>query len=163
MTGYMSIILPIRSPNALSLPAGMGQAFAEEMHQLWTTAKKQLNKRFRSDHYQTKVEAIKNHISLQEEQIYTALHEESRQYSLALAIRPSDNVDFRENFVDDELENAELANEIADLTESDLMQNGLMQNSVVPTRSKKPPLKPRPNRKPFSLSQTTSKIPNPLP
>lgn len=39
-----------RSSQALSLPAGMAQPFADEMHQLWTTAKKQLNKRFRSDH-----------------------------------------------------------------------------------------------------------------
>lgn len=100
-----------RNPQALSLPAGMGQTFADEMHNLWAVAKKQLNKRFRSDHYQTKVEAIKNQISLKEEQAYTALHEESRQYSLALAIRPTDNKPiFVENFGDEE----ENLNDLAD-------------------------------------------------
>lgn len=99
-----------RNPQALSLPAGMGQAFADEMHTLWATAKKQLNKRFRSDHYQTKVEAIKNQISLKEEQAYTALHEESRQYSLALAIRPTDNKPiFVENFGDEDDNSSDLA------------------------------------------------------
>lgn len=80
-----------RSPLALNLPAGMGQIFANDIHHLWITARKQLNKRFRSDHYQTKVEAIKNEISLKEEQAYHALHEESKQYSLSLTVRPSDN------------------------------------------------------------------------
>lgn len=120
-----------RSPQALSLPAGMAQPFADEMHILWATAKKQLNKRFRSDHYQSKVEAIKNQISLKEEQAYTALHEESRQYSLALAIRPSDNKPiFVESFGDEDL--ADVENLTNDL---DFDKNNSTHNSLKPTKT----------------------------
>ncbi len=80
-----------RTPKAIALPAGMGKKFADDVHQLWLIAQKKLNQRFRSDHYQAKVEAIKNEISLKEEQAYHALHEESKQYSLALTVRSSDN------------------------------------------------------------------------
>lgn len=88
---YVHNFVDARSPTALQLPAGMGQQLAEDVSQFWLTAKRQLNKRFRSEHYQSKIEAIKNEISLKEEQAYNALHEEGKQYSLALALRPSDN------------------------------------------------------------------------
>lgn len=80
-----------RAPKALQLPAGMGQQLAEDVTQFWLSAKRQLNKRFRSEHYQTKIEAIKNEINAREEQAYDALHQEGKQYSLALALRSSDN------------------------------------------------------------------------
>lgn len=88
---YVHNFADARSPKALQLPAGMGQKLADDMKQFWLTLKRQLHKRFRSDHYQSKVEAIKNQISLREEQAYNALHEEGKQYSLALTLRASDN------------------------------------------------------------------------
>lgn len=80
-----------RAPIALALPAGMGQTLAEDIKTCWLALKRQLNQRFRSDHYQSKVEAIRNQISLQEQQAYDALNEEGKQYALALAVRASDN------------------------------------------------------------------------
>lgn len=88
---YVNNFSDSRSPTALQLPAGMGHALAEDIKQFWLSAKRQLNKRFRSEHYQSKIEAIKNEISLREELAYNQLHEEGKQYSLALALRPSDN------------------------------------------------------------------------
>ena len=57
----------MRTSIALDLPAGMGKQLAEDVKTFWLTTKRQLNQRFRSEHYQTKVEAIKNEISLREE------------------------------------------------------------------------------------------------
>jgi len=88
---YVHNFVDARTPIALDLPAGMGKKLAEDVKTFWLTTKRQLNQRFRSEHYQSKVEAIKNEISLREEQVYHALHEEGKQYSLALALRPSDN------------------------------------------------------------------------
>lgn len=88
---YVHNFVDARTPIALDLPAGMGKQLAEDVKTFWLTTKRQLNQRFRSEHYQSKVEAIKNEISLREEQVYHALHEEGKQYSLALALRPSDN------------------------------------------------------------------------
>lgn len=88
---YVHNFLDSRTPIALALPAGMGKQLAEDVKTFWLTTKRQLNQRFRSEHYQSKVEAIKNEISLREEQVYNALHEEGKQYSLALTLRPSDN------------------------------------------------------------------------
>lgn len=88
---YVHNFADSRSPKSLSLPAGYGQQLADDVKNLWLNSKRQLHIRFRSDHYQNKVEAIKNQISLQEEQAYQALHEESKQFSLALTLRPFDN------------------------------------------------------------------------
>lgn len=88
---YVHNFQDARSPTALQLPAGMAKKLSDDVTQFWLTAKRQLNKRFRSEHYQSKIEAIKNEISLREEQAYNELHEEGKQYSLALALRPSDN------------------------------------------------------------------------
>ncbi|MFW2176307.1 MULTISPECIES: AAA family ATPase [unclassified Moraxella] len=88
---YVHNFVDARQPIALTLPAGMGQRLADDMKQFWLTTKKLLNQRFRSEHYQSKVEAIKNEISQREEQAFNALHEEGKQYSLALTLRPSDN------------------------------------------------------------------------
>lgn len=116
---YVHNFADARSPVALQLPAGMGQQLADDIKTFWIAAKRQLNKRFRSEHYQSKIEAIKNEISLREEQAYNALHEEGKQYSLALALRPSDNKpifiqsDFQEktdlDMPDDLLSSSELA------------------------------------------------------
>lgn len=103
---YVNNFSDNRSPTALQLPAGMGHALADDVKQFWLIAKRQLNKRFRSEHYQSKIEAIKNEISLREELAYNELHEEGKQYSLALALRPSDNKpifiqsDFQDNAAD---------------------------------------------------------------
>ena len=88
---YVHNFVEARTPLALALPAGMGQQLADDLKNFWLATKRQLNQRFRSEHYQSKVEAIKNEISLREEQVYNALHEEGKQYSLALTLRPSDN------------------------------------------------------------------------
>lgn len=88
---YVHNFVDNRSPKSLALPAGYGQQLADDIKNLWLAVKRQLNRRFRSDNYQTKVEEIKNQISLQEEQAYHALQEESKQLSLALTVRSSDN------------------------------------------------------------------------
>lgn len=88
---YVHNFVEARTPLALALPAGMEQQLADDVKNFWLATKRQLSQRFRSEHYQSKVEAIKNEISLREEQVYNALHEEGKQYSLALTLRPSDN------------------------------------------------------------------------
>ena len=88
---YVHNFSDARAPIALALPASMGQMLADDIKACWLALKRQLNQRFRSDHYQSKVEAIRNQISLQEQQAYDALNEEGKQYALALAVRASDN------------------------------------------------------------------------
>ncbi|WP_394261400.1 AAA family ATPase [Moraxella boevrei] len=103
---YVHHFTDSRSPIALALPTGTAQDFANDIKQLWLSAKRLLNQRFRSEHYQSKVEAIKNQISLQEEQAFLALNEEGKQFSLTLSVRPFDNkpvfvpVDENENLAD---------------------------------------------------------------
>lgn len=80
-----------RSPIALQLDTGLAIEFSQEIKNLWLSAKRVLNQRFRSEHYQAKVEAIKNQTSLQEEQAYQALNEEGKQFSLTLSVRAFDN------------------------------------------------------------------------
>lgn len=80
-----------RTPMALRLPAGQANLLQQEVNNLWQQAKKRLNQRFRSDHYQSKIEAIKNDTHQQETQAYEALSAEGKQYDLALTFRPFDN------------------------------------------------------------------------
>lgn len=81
-----------RSPIAIALPAGLGNSFANAVHQLWLDSKQALNRRFRSDYYQSKIEAIKNETSRSEQAAYEALTEEGRQYSLELVTDDSDRM-----------------------------------------------------------------------
>lgn len=80
-----------RTPVALHLPAGQGAMLQQQVDNLWQQAKKRLGQRFRSDHYQSKIEAIKNRTHQQESHAYEALNAEGKQYDLALTFRPFDN------------------------------------------------------------------------
>ncbi|ALF60542.1 peptidase S16 [Psychrobacter urativorans] len=80
-----------RTPMALHLPAGQSILLQQQVNNLWQQAKKRLNQRFRSDHYQSKIEAIKNATHQQETHAYDALNAEGKQYDLALTFRPFDN------------------------------------------------------------------------
>lgn len=80
-----------RTPLALQLPAGQALVLQQQVNSLWQHAKNRLNQRFRSDHYQHKIEAIKNHTHQQETQAYDALNAEGKQYNLALTFRAFDN------------------------------------------------------------------------
>lgn len=88
---YVHNFADARAPIALQLETGSATVFAQEIKNLWFSAKRTLNQRFRSEHYQAKVEAIKNQTSLQEEQAYQALNEEGKQFSLTLSVRAFDN------------------------------------------------------------------------
>lgn len=80
-----------RTPMSIHLPAGEAALLQQQVNNLWQQAKKRLNQRFRSDHYQSKIEAIKNDTHQQESQAYAALNAEGKQYDLALTFRPFDN------------------------------------------------------------------------
>lgn len=80
-----------RTPQALRLPAGHGQILQQQVNQLWQQAKKRLSQRFRSDQYQSKIEAIKNDTHQKESQAYDDLNTEGKQYDLALTFRAFDN------------------------------------------------------------------------
>ena len=80
-----------RTPQALRLPAGQGQILQQQVNQLWQQAKKRLSQRFRSDQYQSKIEAIKNATHQKESQAYDDLNTEGKQYDLALTFRAFDN------------------------------------------------------------------------
>lgn len=80
-----------RTPQALRLPAGQGQILQQQVNQLWQHAKKRLSQRFRSDQYQSKIEAIKNETHQKESQAYDDLNTEGKQYDLALTFRAFDN------------------------------------------------------------------------
>lgn len=99
---YVHNFTDARSPIALQLPTGMATIFADDVKNLWEKSKRLLNQRFSSEHYQSKVEAIKNQTSLQEEQAYLALNEEGKQFSLMLSVRPFDNKPVFVNTLDDE-------------------------------------------------------------
>ncbi|MGX8219780.1 AAA family ATPase [Psychrobacter celer] len=80
-----------RTPQALSLPAGQAEILQQQVSQLWQQAKKRLSQRFRSDQYQSKIEAIKNATHQKESQAYDVLNAEGKQYDLALTFRSFDN------------------------------------------------------------------------
>lgn len=80
-----------RTPLALSLPAGQAHLLQQQVNELWTQAKKRLSQRFRSDQYQSKIEAIKNETHQKESLAYDALNAEGKQYDLALTFRSHDN------------------------------------------------------------------------
>ena len=80
-----------RKPLALRLHTGQGILLQQQVNTLWQQASKRLNQRFRSDHYQSKIEAINNTSQQQESQAYEALNAEGKAYDLTLSFRPYDN------------------------------------------------------------------------
>ncbi|GAA0797283.1 ATP-binding protein [Psychrobacter piscatorii] len=80
-----------RTPLALRLPAGQAALLQQQVNNLWQQAKKRLSQRFRSDQYQSKIEAIKNSTHQKESHAYDALNAEGKQYDLALTFRSFDN------------------------------------------------------------------------
>lgn len=80
-----------RTPLALHLPAGQAVLLQQQINELWLQAKKRLSQRFRSDQYQSKIEAIKNDTHQKESLAYDALNAEGKQYDLALTFRSFDN------------------------------------------------------------------------
>ncbi|HAV48364.1 MAG TPA: peptidase S16, partial [Psychrobacter sp.] len=68
-----------------------GQILQQQVNQLWQQAKKRLSQRFRSDQYQSKIEAIKNDTHQKESQAYDDLNTSGKQYDLALTFRAFDN------------------------------------------------------------------------
>lgn len=80
-----------RTPLALRLPAGQASLLQQQVNHLWQQAKKRLSQRFRSDQYQSKIEAIKNDTHQKESQAYELLNAEGKQYDLALTFRSFDN------------------------------------------------------------------------
>ena len=80
-----------RRPVSLRLPAGQALQLEQQVNHLWLQAKKRLSQRFRSDHYQSKIESIKNATHQKESHAYDALSAEGKEYDLALIFRPSDN------------------------------------------------------------------------
>lgn len=80
-----------RTPLALRLPAGQAALLQQQVNNLWQQAKKRLSQRFRSDQYQSKIEAIKNNTHQKESHAYDALNAEDKQYDLALTFRSFDN------------------------------------------------------------------------
>lgn len=88
---YVHNFIDPRIPVALHLPAGDALLLQQQVEHLWQQAKKRLSQRFRSDHYQSKIEAIKNDTHQKESHAYDALNAEGKQYDLALTFRPFDN------------------------------------------------------------------------
>ena len=80
-----------RTPLALRLSAGQASLLQQQVNHLWQHAKKRLSQRFRSDQYQSKIEAIKNNTHQKESHAYEVLNAEGKQYDLALTFRPFDN------------------------------------------------------------------------
>ncbi|KAF0570149.1 ATP-dependent protease La [Psychrobacter nivimaris] len=80
-----------RTPLALRLPADQASLLQQQVNNLWQQAKKRLSQRFRSDQYQSKIEAIKNSTHQKESHAYDALNAEGKQYDLALTFRSFDN------------------------------------------------------------------------
>lgn len=80
-----------RTPCAIALPSGDGARLKQIVDDLWLTAKKRLNQRFRSEGYQSQIEAIKNETHERETQAYEALDAEGKQYDLKLSFREHDN------------------------------------------------------------------------
>lgn len=111
-----------RTPQALRLPAGQGQLLQQQVNQLWQQAKKRLSQRFRSDQYQSKIEAIKNATHQKESQAYDDLNTEGKQYDLALTFRAFDN---KAVFVHP----SQLPKEDSDASDSELKDDKTFHNS----------------------------------
>ena len=88
---YVQNFTDPRTPLALRLPAGQATVLQHQVNTLWQQAKKRLSQRFRSDQYQSKIEAIKNDTHQKESHAYDVLNAEGKQYDLALTFRPFDN------------------------------------------------------------------------
>ncbi len=80
-----------REPIAICLPAGQALKLQNEVDNLWQNAKKRLSQRFRSEQYQSKIEAIKNDTHQKESQAYEELSAEGKQFDLTLTFRAFDN------------------------------------------------------------------------
>ena len=88
---YVHNFIDPRTPLALRLPAGQAALLQQQVNNLWQQAKKRLSQRFRSDQYQSKIEAIKNNTHQKESHAYDVLNAEGKQYDLALTFRSFDN------------------------------------------------------------------------
>ena len=88
---YVHNFIDPRTPSALQLPAGQANQLQQQVNNLWLQAKKRLSQRFRSDYYQSQIEAIKNSAHEKESQAYEVLNAEGKQYDLTLSFRSSDN------------------------------------------------------------------------
>lgn len=80
-----------RTPVALRMSAGQAALLQQQVTHLWQQAKKRLSQRFRSDQYQSQIEAIKNNTHQKESHAYEALNAEGKQYDLMLTFRAFDN------------------------------------------------------------------------
>lgn len=80
-----------REPIALCLPAGQALTLQTEVDRLWQNANKRLSQRFRSEQYQSKIEAIKNDTHQKESMAYEELSAEGKQFDLTLTFRAFDN------------------------------------------------------------------------
>ncbi len=88
---YVHNFIDPRTPLSLRLPAGQAQQLQQQVNDLWLQVKKRLHQRFRSDYYQSQIEAIKNAAHEKESHAYETLNAEGKQYDLALSFRSSDN------------------------------------------------------------------------
>ncbi|WP_350558574.1 ATP-binding protein [Psychrobacter sp. CAL346-MNA-CIBAN-0220] len=136
---YVHNFVDPRTPMALHLPAGQATILQQQINSLWQQAKKRLNQRFRSDHYQSKIEAIKNDTHQKESQAYDALNAEGKQYDLALTFRPFDN---KAVFVHP----SELSTEDEDSNDADKVANNAKKSASNPN-----------NKSASNKNKTTSK------
>ncbi|WP_263240132.1 ATP-binding protein [Psychrobacter sp. SC65A.3] len=114
-----------RTPLALRLPAGQAAVLQHQVNTLWQQAKKRLSQRFRSDQYQSKIEAIKNDTHQKESHAYDVLNAEGKQYDLALTFRPFDN---KAVFVHP----SQLATETSDMDDKeDKLSNSHKNNTLI--------------------------------
>jgi len=117
-----------RTPLALRLPAGQALLLQQQVTALWQQAKNRLSQRFRSDQYQSKIEAIKNDTHQKESHAYEALNAEGKQYDLALTFRSFDN---KAMFVHPSKLAAESSDENAQETEIGKVSNDNKHKSTV--------------------------------
>jgi len=89
--GYVHNFNDPRAPIAIRLPAGELCKLQSQINQLWQNAKKRLSQRFRSEQYQSQIEAIKNDTHQKESQAYDELSAEGKQFDLTLTFRAFDN------------------------------------------------------------------------
>ncbi len=75
------------TPQALSLPAGKGRIFRDDMTELIDTLRKEINRAFSGKHYEEQKAAIIGQISRQKRELLQALEEKGLE--LSLKIQPS--------------------------------------------------------------------------
>lgn len=120
-----------REPIAICLPAGQALKLQNEVDELWQNAKKRLSQRFRSEQYQSQIEAIKNDTHQKESQAYEELSAEGKQFDLTLTFRAFDNKAMfvhpsqLEDATDDKDEKSAVAAANDDLEAAPIDQDGL--------------------------------------